>query len=167
MELTVNIKGLSQLARTLERDIPEALAKSGIKNALIAAAKPVETSARHYAAAHRVTGDMESDIGSTVKVSTGKSLHGTALVGPLYKNKGTDDPGVYDLFVEEGHGPPGSAKERRAAARRGVEVEFGGKNTPPHPWLRPAWEESKDEALNVLISTLTEEVEAAGKAAAQ
>jgi hypothetical protein len=86
-------------------------------------------------------------------------------VGPLY-NRGklaprksgivvsSDSPGVYDVFVELGHAPPGEAKNKRMARRKHIELEFGGRETPPHPWMRPAWESSKDEGLAALVGTL-------------
>lgn len=163
MEVSINIKGLQDLATTLERDLPEAMAKGVIRDALRAGAEVVQDAAEQSAAEHHRTGAMEEDIGIAVRVKNDRSLHGFALVGALYEGEGTDDPGVYSKFVEEGHAPPGKGREKAAAARRGIELEFGGKDTPPHPWLRPAWEGSKDQALEAIIESLKDGIEAAAK----
>ena len=111
---------------------------------------------------------MRDDVGVVVRVDPG-AMGGYALIGPLYNRSNlktgrngravtTDSPGVYDVFVERGHAPPGEAKNKRMARRRGIELEFGGRNTPPHPWMRPAWEGSKGEALSTLVDTLRETI---------
>lgn len=163
MEVSINIKGLQDLARTLERDLPEAMAKGVIRDALRAGAEVVQDAAEQAAAEHRRTGELEEDIGVAVRVKNDKSLHGVAFVGPLYEGAGTNDPGVYGKFVEEGHAPPGKGREKSAARRRGIELEFGGKDTPPHPWLRPAWEGSKDQALDAMIESLRDGIQEAAQ----
>jgi len=160
--MTVQIKGLSELASTLQRDLPDAMAKNCIRQSLHAAGDVLASA--QEANAPVLTGAMKADIGAAVRVDPG-ALGGYAVVGPLY-NRGklaprksgivvsSDSPGVYDVFVELGHAPPGEAKNKRMARRKHIELEFGGRETPPHPWMRPAWESSKDEALAALVGTL-------------
>lgn len=163
MEVSVNIKGLQELAQHLERDMPEAMAKGVIRDALEAGGEVVQAAAEQAATEHRRTGELEESIDVVVRVKNDKSLHGVAFVGPVYEGSGTNDPGVYGKFVEEGHAPPGKGREKSAARRRGIELEFGGKDTPPHPWMRPAWEGSKDQALDAMVESLREGVEGAAK----
>lgn len=166
MELTVTTRGLPELARTLQRDLPDTLAKNCIRETLHAAGDVL--AAAQEANAPVLTGAMKADIGSVVRVDPG-ALGGYVLVGPLYsrgklkaRSSGatvsSDSPGVYDLFVERGHAPPGEATNKRMARRQHRAIEFGGRETPPHPWMRPAWEASKDEAATAMVETLRETV---------
>lgn len=50
----------------------------------------------------------------------------------------------YGLAVEQGHGFPNS---RQRQFKNVGEQEFGTGTVPPHPFMRPAWEESKEKAL--------------------
>lgn len=63
-------------------------------------------------------------------------------------------PGVYGKFVELGHAPPGLAAEKRRAHRSGKEIEFGGRDTPPHPWFGPAFKASKDAAHEAMTEVM-------------
>jgi hypothetical protein len=171
VEAIVQIRGLSELARTLQQDLPDTMAKRCIRESLHAAGEVVAQAAEAAApvgdAKDPHAGALKDDIGTVVRVDPG-AMGGYALIGPLYnrskliarngRTATTDSPGVYGMFVEVGHGPPGMAKEKRAAHRRGIELEFGGRETPPHPWLRPAWEASKGEALSALLGTLRETI---------
>jgi HK97 gp10 family phage protein len=116
------------------------------------------------------TGELKEDIVVKVHVNTSGNFHDNyVLIGPGYdrsrlkarkrgKYAGAVDsstsPGVYGKFVEVGHAPPHMAGEKRRAKRRGVEIEFGGRDTPPHPWLQPAFEGSKDEALQAMAEVM-------------
>lgn len=166
MEMTVQIRGLSELARTCQHDLPEAIAKRCIRETLHAMGDVL--AAAQEATAPVLTGAMKADIGAIVRVDPG-AMGGYVVVGPLYNRSAlkprrsggvvsSDSPGVYDVFVELGHAPPGMAKEKRLARQRHIELEFGGRATPPHPWMRPAWESSKNEALNTGVETLRETI---------
>lgn len=171
MEAIIQIRGLTELGRTLQQDLPDTMAKRCIRESLHAAGAVVAMAAEAAApvgdSKDPQAGALKDDIGTVVRVDPG-AMGGYALVGPLYNRSNlrsrngklvtTDSPGVYGKFVELGHAPPGMAKEKRMAHRRGIELEFGGRETPPHPWLRPAWEASKGEALSELVGTLRETI---------
>jgi hypothetical protein len=175
--VTVEIKGLTQVARTLEQDLPEAMAKGAIRESLHAGgevvAGAIESSAK---------GELAEDVAVVVHVTNQKNLSGYALIGPAYnpaarvvRKRGlyagqpdpTSVPGVFDLFVEKGHGPPGVHRERQRAKRSGREIEFGNHETPPHPFMGPAFDSSKDEALSAMVDSLREGIAAAAKQVAK
>lgn len=54
----------------------------------------------------------------------------------------------YAGAVEHGHGAPNARSKKFGQSRLHAE-EFGTGQTPPHPFMRPAAEESQDEALRV------------------
>jgi len=115
-----------------------------------------------------------------VRISSRSSLSGIAMIGPAYdksklvtRKRGlyagrpdpSSSPGVFGLFVEKGHGPPGSHRSHKK--KTGRALEFGGHQTPPHPFLGPAFDSAKDEALEAIIETLREGIEEAVKEVAK
>jgi len=171
--VTVEIHGLTQLAKTLEQDLPEAMAKRAIRESLHAGgevvAAAIESSAK---------GELAEDVAVVVHVTNERNLSGYALIGPAYnkaaavtRKRGlyagradpTSVPGVFGLFVELGHGPPGTHRERQRAKRRGQAIEFGDHETPPHPFMGPAFESSKDEALSAILETLRDGIAEAAR----
>jgi len=175
--VSVEIKGLDVLAKTLEQDLPEAMAKGVIREALRdggdVIAQAVEAGA---------PGELADDV-VVVRVSNEREgLAGYALIGPSYdkskmvtrrrgKYAGQPDPtsvpGVFGLFVEKGHGPPGVHRERQQAKRSGRQIEFGDHETPPHPFLGPAFENSKDEALSAIVDSLRSGIDEVAKKVAK
>jgi HK97 gp10 family phage protein len=158
----------TELRRHLDQ-MPIALARGAARDSLQAAADVVAAGAEENAP--RRSGALAEDIVTKVHVSG--DLRGSyAIVGPGYdrttipiRKRGahageadsTASPGVYGKFVESGHAPPGLAAETRRARRSGKEIEYGGRETPPHPWFRPAWEATKDQAFDALARTLAAE----------
>lgn len=82
----------------------------------------------------------------------------------------TTNPGLYGLFLEVGHRAPEHGlsrdleyKRAYAAARkdheRVISSEFGTLTTPPYPWLAPAFESGKDEALEIMAATIQSRLE--------
>ena len=116
------------------------------------------------------TGELKEDIVIKVHVNVSGDFHDNyVLIGPGYDRGGlrprkrgryagtvdsSTSPGVYGKFVETGHAPPHGGTEKRRAKRKGIEIEFGGRETPPHPWLRPAFEGSKDAAFEAMAEVM-------------
>lgn len=82
-------------------------------------------------------------------------------VGPADQ---TTNPGVYGYFLEVGHRAPGKGlahdlqyrRDARAFSKQGKLLntyttpssrDYGNLSTPPYPWLEPAFNQSKDEAV--------------------
>jgi HK97 gp10 family phage protein len=158
-------------SRQLEQNmqaIPAQLEAKIARQALTAGGEIVQAAAE--ASAPKKSGELAEDIVIKVHVNTsGDFSDNYVLIGPGYdrsrlhirkrgKYAGQPDsstsPGVYGKFVEEGHAPAGGAIEKKRARRRGIEIEFGGRETPPHPWLGPAFNSSKDEALETMAEVM-------------
>jgi HK97 gp10 family phage protein len=160
--MTLNISS-AQLQRNMQ-EIPAQLEAKIARQALQAGGEVLQSAAE--ASAPRLSGELAEDIVIKVHVNTAGNFHDNyVLVGPGYdrsrlkirkrgKYAGQADsstsPGVYGKFDELGHAPPGGAADKRRARRRGIEIEFGGRETPPHPWLGPSFESSKEPALDAM-----------------
>lgn len=171
---STGVSGLEDLLRRLDR-VPYALSRTVAYDALAESGAIIQTAAESTAAEHRRSGELEEDIVIEVRV-TGDFRSNRVLVGPGYPGPGlktrkrgryagqqdsTTSPGVYARFVEEGHGMAGyswksrfgTAKQRR---RTGREIELGSHDVPPHPWLKPAFDASSGEAVQVLLDRTKE-----------
>jgi HK97 gp10 family phage protein len=158
----VQIEGLDRLAANLMA-IPAQLSTRIMREALHAAGDVMAAAAE--ATAPVLSGALKEDI--VVKVHVGADLSDNyVLVGPGYDRSSltvrgtrrnrrggieavvdtTESPGVYGKFVELGH------KTAQAKARSGHEIEFGSHEVPPHPWLAPAFNISREEALETFVA---------------
>ena len=166
------VRGLQELLRRLDQ-VPLVLSRTVARNALEEAGEIIQSAAE--ASAPRRSGELADDIIVSVRVA-GDLRSNRVLIGPGYnpstlktrvrgryagRQDTTTSPGVYGKFVETGHGMPGyswssrfgSAKQRR---RTGRQLELGSHDVPPHPWLKPAFESSKDAAVQVLVDRTKE-----------
>jgi HK97 gp10 family phage protein len=159
------VKGLDELLRRLDQ-IPLALSRNVARQALEEAGAVIQSAAE--ASAPKLTGELADDIIVEVHVA-GDLRSNRVLIGPGYdrssmktrkrgryagRQDSTTSPGVYGGFVEKGHGMAGhSWKSRR---RSGHQIELGSHDVPPHPWLKPAFEASKDAAVQVLADRTKE-----------
>jgi HK97 gp10 family phage protein len=166
------VKGLEELLRRLDR-LPLALAKQVARPALEEAGEIIQAAAE--GSAPRKSGELAEDIIVEVRVS-GDLRSNRVVIGPGYdasslrtRKRGryagqqdtTTSPGIYGGFVERGHGMPGFSWRSRfgsAAQRRrtGRQIELGSHDVPPHPWLKPAFNSSKDAAVQVLVDRTKE-----------
>lgn len=175
MEIKFSIDGLPELAKRLD-GIAQIVAGPIAKEALEAGGDVIAAQAE--ANIHSVSGGLASDVivVTRARVEGGERY---VLIGPgfnpesfrrtaqrrgKYSNEApaadqTTNPGVYGLFVEVGHGPPGTHRERQRSKRNGVQIEFGSSETPPRPWLGPAFEATVDEAVQVVADTIRERLE--------
>jgi HK97 gp10 family phage protein len=160
-------------SRQLEQNmqaIPALLEAKIARQALTAGGQIVQAAAE--ATAPKKTGELAEDVVIKMHVNTAGNFHDNyVLIGPGYDRSGlkvrkrgkyagrvdsSTSPGVYGKFVEVGHAPPGGAIEKKRARRSGIAIEFGGRDTPPHPWLGPAFEGSKEEALEAMAEVMQE-----------
>lgn len=169
---STGVTGLPDLLRRLDK-VPLAISRTVAREALEEAGEVIQAAAE--ASAPKLTGELAEDIVVQVRMS-GDFSNNRVLVGPGYPGPGlktrtrgkyagrpdsTTSPGVYGGFVERGHGMPGfswksrfgSASQRR---RSGRQIELGSHDVPPHPWLKPAFEASKDAAIEVLAARTRE-----------
>lgn len=163
----VQVTGLAELGRALN-SIPAILATRVMRGALhaagdvfgaaIEATEPVRTGALkedEMVVAVHVSGDLTNN---WMQIGPGYDRGKLTVRGVKRNKRGdleaivdtTESPGVYDLFVEMGHKAPGRGV-RNQLRRRAHDVEFGGRSTPAHPFMRPAFEASKQEALETFV----------------
>jgi HK97 gp10 family phage protein len=85
----------------------------------------------------------------------------------------TTNPGVYGFFLEVGHRAPGQGlsknlqfkRDQRAARKLGQRVntkDYGHLSTPPYPWLKPAFDASKDEAVAKMAEVIESRLDGLG-----
>jgi HK97 gp10 family phage protein len=85
----------------------------------------------------------------------------------------TTNPGVYGYFLEVGHRAPGKGlahdlrykRDSYAARKRGQRVnthDYGNLTTPPYPWLKPAFDQTKDDAVDAMANVIESRLGALG-----
>jgi len=155
-----------QLQQNMQ-SIPAQLELKIARKALQVGGEIVQAAAE--ASAPYKTGALKADI--VIKVHTNASgdfSDNYVLIGPGYdrsnlraRHRGahagvldtSSSPGVYGKFVELGHAGPGMAREKRQSKRRGVPVATGN-DTPAHPWLKPAFDSSKNAAMAAMAEVM-------------
>lgn len=163
---SVNVEGLTQLDAALG-ELPKATARSVLKRTLVKAGEPIAQRARELAPDDPTTATPD--------------LHTSISVSARIKNKvGASE---YAAVLRGG----GSKEEARAAlrtARRaaagegsfammhvgpdakhfyGSLQEFGTSHHKAQPFMRPAWDEKQDEALEIIKRELGGEIMKAAK----
>lgn len=134
-----HVEGLRELVRALE-DLPRKVATNGLRKAVSTGAALVRDEAKSRAPVD--TGEMRRDI--------------------MIKRARTADGMIatYEVFVRTGK------KSRMAGRRRNVArdsyywrfVEFGTSKMAARPFMRPAFEAKKVEAVDLIKQTLREKI---------
>ena len=127
---SARITGLEEIDKLLKQ-LPETVARNITRRALVRAAKVVEKEMRARAPVGK-TGNLKASIGQV---------------------------GVRGL--------PGGGQARQVGALKGGRfkgyhahlVEFGTSTAAPHPFIRPAWDETRTAALKILVAELGKGVE--------
>ena len=162
MSVTVRIDGLAALDRALG-ELPKATARNVLVRTLKKAAQPIADEARRLAPVSPGGGALRDSIAASSRVKNktgnaeysaamreglGKEAARSALLAARKANKGQGS--FAQMFV----GPArGSGVIRYAHI-----VEFGSIRTAPHPFMRPAWDSTKDQALNIIKNELGNEI---------
>jgi HK97 gp10 family phage protein len=89
---------------------------------------------------HNISGDLAKSI--AVKIYKKRPTNSIALVGPNFPGMTAQQKSYYGSWVEEGH-----------------KNEFGDSETPPHPFLRPALDESKSEIKTKMVQAYQKALE--------
>jgi len=188
MNLTFSIDGIPALNAHLD-SIAQAVANPIAKAALEAGGAIVRAAAEETV--HRLTGALAEDIVIVTRMRN-DGAEKYVLIGPgwspdAYRRVATNraasgrgaapdqstNPGVYGYFVEVGHRAPGAGlshdlqfkRDSAAAKKRGVKLDthqYGHLSTPAYPWLGPAFEESKQEAVEVMGEVIEQRLGALG-----
>lgn len=136
MKMTMRVDGLRELDAALGQ-FTKATAKGVLRRVGRDALEPMADAARSLAPDDPETPDPDLESSITIgtrlnkrQASMAKRDEGKAFV-TVYM--GTNDPA-------------------------GVQQEFGNENHGPQPFMRPAWDEKKLEALGIIKSTLGDEI---------
>jgi HK97 gp10 family phage protein len=132
MAVTVKFEGGRELEAAL-RELPKATGRNAIRRGLKKVAEPIREDAEQRAP--ELTGRLK------LSIVTGTQL--TRAQKRMAKREGT-------YFAEIHVG---------TASGHGVPQEFGTVNHPAQPFMRPAWEGGKDNALKDMGKFLWEEIE--------
>lgn len=135
--VTVKIEGLAQLDQALGQ-LKESTAKNVLRRTGRKALEPMDAAWR--ARAPHLTGALERSggVGSKLTRSQRQEHERESFV---------------EVFAGPGPNP------------QGVLQEFGTVHHPPQPFMRPAWEETKDQVLQLVIDNLGGEIMASAKRA--
>lgn len=155
---TVSVTGLAELDKALG-ELPKATARNVLKRTLTKAAQPIVDDAKRY-----------------VPVRSGK-LRDSIIASPRVKNKVGN--AEYAAAMRAGLGKDAARSAlrgaRRAAAGTGSFaeifvgpstgtipyahiVEFGSVKDSPQPYMRPAWDASRMQALDIIKAELGNEI---------
>lgn len=136
MNSTIKVEGFKELAEAL-RELPERVAKNTLRRAVSSGAAIIRNEARVLAPVD--TGEMRKDI----QIKRERDTKGIFSAS-------------YSVFVRSGK------KSRLSGRARNIQkdsfywrfVEFGTAKMNAHPFMRPAFQHKKDQALNQIKETL-------------
>jgi HK97 gp10 family phage protein len=139
MKVSVRVLGLKELDAALA-EFPKSTAKNILRRTGKYAMEPFDRAWREKAP--HLTGALEESgsVGSKLSRSQRKAQERESFV---------------EVFAGPGPNP------------QAIQQEFGNENHPPQPYARPAWDETKDEALDRVRSRLGAEIEKARQRAAK
>jgi HK97 gp10 family phage protein len=131
---TVRVEGLVELDNALS-ELPKATARNVLRRALLKAGEPIRAAAEVNAPER--TGTLKT------RIAIGTKL--TRRQKKMHKRES-----AVEVFV----GPSG-------VLSYAVPQEFGTAHHGPHAYMRPAWDENKTEALEIIKKDLGAEIEKA------
>ena len=158
--VVVQVSGLKELDLALGQ-LPKATAKNVLKRTLEKACAPIVDEAKQLAPVR--TGALRDSIVASTKNKNnvgnaeyaaamrdglGKEAAGAALRQARHDAKG--EGSFVEMFVGPARG--------KGVIRYAHIVEFGSINDSPHPYMRPAWDARKDEALSLIKGELAEQI---------
>jgi HK97 gp10 family phage protein len=135
MTITVKVSGLSEIMTAL-RELPNATAKNAMKRVLVKRAEPVAERARQLVPVD------EGHLKNSIHVSTKL----TRRQKGRHRKRHRDD---VEVFVGPGTDPAAHLQE------------FGTSQHPAQPFMRPAWDQTKDELLAGVGADMWAEIEKA------
>ena len=157
MKLEMNLQGLDGVLATLRSLPPEVVSKRGgpVKLALAKGARVIRDEARRNL--ERVT----STPGKT-GINYGTGFSPRQLIVRRRPMPGGQNGERYVLTVRPATHPNGNVYRRgKRIAANDVTfmLEYGTANQPAEPWLRPAFEAKKEQAMAVVIQDLKRRVD--------
>ena len=167
--ITVQVSGLKELDEALGQ-LPKATAKNVLKRTLEKAAAPIVEEAKQlvpvYSGPHKenvVSGALRDSIVASTKTknTVGNAEYSAAMRDGLGKEaaraalisarRAASGAGSFvQLFIGPARG--------KGVIRYAHIVEFGSISQSPHPYMRPAWDARKDEALSIIKDELANQI---------
>lgn len=174
MTFVVQVEGLRALDKALA-ELPKSIAKGALTRTLKKAGEPIAEAARSAAPVRKVNGGRLRDsiaVSTRVKntsAKAGKAAYAAALKGGLGKDAARsalrDAQRAFGgkSFVEAYVGP----SRGKGVIRYAHLQEFGTSKHVAHPYMRPAWDSRKDDALRIIREELGDQIIAAAKRVAR
>lgn len=155
---TVEVRGLKELEKNLAK-LSKSMAKGATRRTLKKAGEPIKQTAQDKAPV--LTGDLKLGISVTTrkpknyepgKIAYNKTMRDTAnkqaAVAAMRAARKKNPATFSEVFI----GP----LSRQFYAHF---AEFGTELTAPQPYMRPAWDEKQDAALDIIKAELGNEIE--------
>lgn len=166
MKVMVKQSGFKQLDKALAM-LPETIAKGALRRTLLAAGKPIAEAASSMAPVE--TGQLKSAIAVSTK---GGNDVGKAEYSKIMKGGGSKSAALAGMRTARRNNPNGAyvvafvGPRRPRSKKEGIKnyvQEFGSKKQSPNPYMRPAFESEKGNALSIIRRQLGIEIIAAAK----
>lgn len=142
--ITVKLEGLAETVANLE-DLSKLTQRNAIRRTLLAA------------------GEITADEASKLAPVNRGVLAFSIVVATQLTRRHKGDQRNRDSEVEVYIGPSGGQGALYYASHQ----EFGTVTSPAQPYMRPAWESTKDQVLETIVSGLSAEVDKAAQRAAR
>jgi HK97 gp10 family phage protein len=171
VEATIKLTGFAELAAQLKA-LPDNIGRNGLRAAVAAGAAEVRKQAKTNALAMRDTGTLARSIYQKqireqsslqrqvfyVGVRAGRKFK---KYGKSGMSKSSEEGAFYGRFVEFGHftRPRGGGRITRGAGRAAVISSSAVHWVPARPFLRPAFDGKKSEAIDAMAVKLRERIE--------
>jgi HK97 gp10 family phage protein len=158
---TVQLEGLKELDAALA-ELPKATAKNTIRRALIAAAQPIADEATQLIRVQRVKPQIAVSKIQFSSGDAGKRAFAEALSrGATRLEAGAAAHEANAADSGEGAGITSGVLGVGPTKRAFYGFEFGTIHQAPAPFMRPAWDAHKLEAMELIKSELKEQIEKA------
>lgn len=156
--IKVDVKLTGDITAAFDK-LSAALGEATLRATAFAGAKVILDEAKHNAAPSVKTGTILRNIiiKRAEEKSKGNELQ-TYLVTVRAGQRGEDGDAYYWRWVENGHKyvKPKPKKVSWRAHRDLMDVEYGNSRVPAHPFLRPAYDSKKQEALEAMKKSMAE-----------
>lgn len=169
--VTVRIEGLAEIDQALA-ELSKAAARGALRRALIKAAQPTVEMARRLAPDDPKTGppDLHTSITASAKSKRAKGRVGDKEYYTVMDQGGTRAEARQALIAARRAAASigkesfavvyvGPAQGSKRNAIKSIVQEFGSFNQPARPYMRPAWEATKQQVLDGLKDILRQEVD--------
>lgn len=161
MAVKVRIEGLRELDRALS-ELPKATARNVLVRTLRGASEPLVAAAKEKVPVR--TGNLKDSIAFSTKKPKGHDAGARAFAEAMSEGASRAEAGSA-LRAARAANPNAFAEGFVGPGRhpQAIFQEFGTSHHPPQPFMRPAWDATKHQVLNIIKSTLGENIHKAAQ----